>query len=182
VKGAIPLPSAKSEIRCKFAIMRKFRAWRYRLGVRTEDSQSSNPGSIPGSATKYLPPISCHFHYFQKLIFSQVTRDIAPKRQVGVTIGVTPAHCLSSLSDSTSGARCPGRVTLPRSSVACRCQPPRFKGRFFGAEASSNYLASAASCWFACFSAALTAVRKESLRFGACTSPDSVRRSETSLP
>ena len=24
---------------------------RYRLGVRTEDSQSSNPGSIPGSAT-----------------------------------------------------------------------------------------------------------------------------------
>ncbi len=26
--------------------------WRYRLGVRTEDSQSSNPGSIPGSATK----------------------------------------------------------------------------------------------------------------------------------
>src|SRR5271165_5468209 len=29
-------------------------AWRYRLGVRTEDSQSSNPGSIPGSATSYL--------------------------------------------------------------------------------------------------------------------------------
>ena len=28
--------------------------WRYRLGVRTEDSQSSNPGSIPGSATKFL--------------------------------------------------------------------------------------------------------------------------------
>jgi hypothetical protein len=27
---------------------------RYRLGVRTEDSQSSNPGSIPGSATKSL--------------------------------------------------------------------------------------------------------------------------------
>ena len=27
------------------------KAWRYRLGVRTEDSQSSNPGSIPGSAT-----------------------------------------------------------------------------------------------------------------------------------
>jgi hypothetical protein len=26
--------------------------WRYRLGVRTEDSQSSNPGSIPGSATR----------------------------------------------------------------------------------------------------------------------------------
>ena len=29
--------------------------WRYRLGVRTEDSQSSNPGSIPGSATSYHP-------------------------------------------------------------------------------------------------------------------------------
>jgi hypothetical protein len=28
---------------------------RYRLGVRTEDSQSSNPGSIPGSATRYHP-------------------------------------------------------------------------------------------------------------------------------
>src|SRR5436190_3244367 len=27
---------------------------RYRLGVRTEDSQSSNPGSIPGSATNHL--------------------------------------------------------------------------------------------------------------------------------
>src|SRR5450759_248099 len=26
---------------------------RYRLGVRTEDSQSSNPGSIPGSATSF---------------------------------------------------------------------------------------------------------------------------------
>src|SRR5260370_12317562 len=28
--------------------------WRYRLGVRTEDSQSSNPGSIPGSATNFI--------------------------------------------------------------------------------------------------------------------------------
>ncbi len=28
--------------------------WRYRLGVRTEDSQSSNPGSIPGSATRFF--------------------------------------------------------------------------------------------------------------------------------
>src|SRR5450759_3662686 len=28
--------------------------WRYRLGVRTEDSQSSNPGSIPGRATKVI--------------------------------------------------------------------------------------------------------------------------------
>ena len=25
--------------------------WRYRLGVRTSDSQSGNPGSIPGTAT-----------------------------------------------------------------------------------------------------------------------------------
>jgi hypothetical protein len=31
-------------------------SWRYRLGVRTEDSQSSNPGSIPGSATN-LPKL-----------------------------------------------------------------------------------------------------------------------------
>ena len=39
----------------QFAIMRKVSPkWRYRLGVRTEDSQSSNPGSIPGSATKAL--------------------------------------------------------------------------------------------------------------------------------
>ncbi len=37
---------------CKFVIIRKLPPeWRYRLGVRTEDSQSSNPGSIPGSAT-----------------------------------------------------------------------------------------------------------------------------------
>ena len=36
-----------------FAIIEALR-WRYRLGVRTEDSQSSNPGSIPGSATKSL--------------------------------------------------------------------------------------------------------------------------------
>ena len=34
--------------------------WRYRLGVRTEDSQSSNPGSIPGSATNLnLSAFSC---------------------------------------------------------------------------------------------------------------------------
>ncbi len=32
----------------------EFLKGRYRLGVRTEDSQSSNPGSIPGSATKIL--------------------------------------------------------------------------------------------------------------------------------
>jgi hypothetical protein len=37
----------------RFAIILEVpRPWRYRLGVRTEDSQSSNPGSIPGSATK----------------------------------------------------------------------------------------------------------------------------------
>ena len=28
--------------------------WRYRLGVRTPDSQSGNPGSIPGTATNHL--------------------------------------------------------------------------------------------------------------------------------
>ena len=40
VQGSEPLPPDR---------------WRYRLGVRTEDSQSSNPGSIPGSATKTVP-------------------------------------------------------------------------------------------------------------------------------
>jgi hypothetical protein len=43
--------------------------WRYRLGVRTEDSQSSNPGSIPGSATKVidslLPTASAYTDLFQ---------------------------------------------------------------------------------------------------------------------
>src|ERR1019366_9369937 len=35
-------------------MQKPFRKGRYRLGVRTEDSQSSNPGSIPGSATSSL--------------------------------------------------------------------------------------------------------------------------------
>src|SRR5207302_1610239 len=43
--------SAKSSTPSSFAIIKISRR-RYRLGVRTEDSQSSNPGSIPGSATK----------------------------------------------------------------------------------------------------------------------------------
>ena len=37
--------------------------WRYRLGVRTEDSQSSNPGSIPGSATNLLLSILNYSQY-----------------------------------------------------------------------------------------------------------------------
>src|SRR5579871_6248155 len=41
-------PNREWELR--FVII-TFYLWRYRLGVRTEDSQSSNPGSIPGSAT-----------------------------------------------------------------------------------------------------------------------------------
>src|SRR5271165_1874908 len=45
-------PGAAAAGIAKFAIIKKLPpAWRYRLGVRTEDSQSSNPGSIPGSAT-----------------------------------------------------------------------------------------------------------------------------------
>src|SRR5215471_5286307 len=36
--------------------------WRYRLGVRTEDSQSSNPGSIPGSATSHHPPLGAEIN------------------------------------------------------------------------------------------------------------------------
>jgi hypothetical protein len=55
------LRAASKEPRCaprKWPIRRKFLCynrslpgWRYRLGVRTEDSQSSNTGSIPVSAT-----------------------------------------------------------------------------------------------------------------------------------
>ena len=43
--------------RVLFLLCYNYRAskWRYRLGVRTEDSQSSNPGSIPGSATIQSP-------------------------------------------------------------------------------------------------------------------------------
>ena len=56
-------PGAAAAGFAEFAIMKKLPpAWRYRLGVRTEDSQSSNPGSIPGSATRHLllsPAISC---------------------------------------------------------------------------------------------------------------------------
>ena len=37
---------------------------RYRLGVRTEDSQSSNPGSIPGSATNNL--VGIHLDHLQR--------------------------------------------------------------------------------------------------------------------
>src|SRR5271166_3278543 len=48
-------PGAAAAGIAKFAIIKKLPpAWRYRLGVRTEDSQSSNPGSIPGSATSSL--------------------------------------------------------------------------------------------------------------------------------
>ena len=48
-------PGAAAAGIAKFAIIKKLPpAWRYRLGVRTEDSQSSNPGSIPGSATSTL--------------------------------------------------------------------------------------------------------------------------------
>jgi hypothetical protein len=37
--------------------------WRYRLGVRTPDSQSGNPGSIPGTATTHLSPASHSFSF-----------------------------------------------------------------------------------------------------------------------
>ncbi len=48
------LPCGEDEPHPPFATIRfcsPLSPWRYRLGVRTEDSQSSNPGSIPGSAT-----------------------------------------------------------------------------------------------------------------------------------
>src|SRR2546428_739019 len=50
--------------------------WRYRLGVRTEDSQSSNPGSIPGSATTLLAGRCRRVSAFQTVIGVQDhTRD-----------------------------------------------------------------------------------------------------------
>ena|SRR5208283_5810546 len=51
-----------------------------------------------------------------------------------------------------------------------------------GVRANSNYFFSAASCWFALLTAALTAARNGSLPAGACTLPDSVLRKETFLP
>src|SRR6266851_1162612 len=47
------LSSTRERLSRGFAIITASQG-RYRLGVRTEDSQSSNPGSIPGSATKPL--------------------------------------------------------------------------------------------------------------------------------
>src|SRR6202035_4477308 len=38
-----------------FFVISDSTGWRYRLGVRTSDSQSGNPGSIPGTATKFTP-------------------------------------------------------------------------------------------------------------------------------
>jgi hypothetical protein len=53
---------------------------------------------------------------------------------------------------------------------------------FAGTPANLNYFFSAASCWFALLTAALTAARNGSLPAGACTLPDSVLRKETFLP
>src|SRR5664279_4423481 len=51
-----------------------------------------------------------------------------------------------------------------------------------GTPANLDYLVSAASCWFAFWTAVFTATRNESVLAGGCTSPDSVLRKETSLP
>jgi hypothetical protein len=52
VKRRVPCElSATSAVRGLCYNQEDFARRRYRLGVRTEDSQSSNPGSIPGSAT-----------------------------------------------------------------------------------------------------------------------------------
>ena len=48
--------------------------------------------------------------------------------------------------------------------------------------ADINYLASAASCAAALFSAAFTAARNESVPLGACTSPESVFPKGTFFP
>src|SRR5215831_10450332 len=64
---------------------------RYRLGVRTEDSQSSNPGSIPGSATNSLLS-SRDFSdtYEQTLLDTQTHRDmwwVTVEAQMGHNLG-----------------------------------------------------------------------------------------------
>ena len=53
------------------------RNWRYRLGVRTEDSQSSNPGSIPGSATNYIPlrPAKSAGCFCPKIVLTPANRN-----------------------------------------------------------------------------------------------------------
>jgi hypothetical protein len=57
----------------RFVIISTRPRWRYRLGVRTEDSQSSNPGSIPGSATNlFLWP--CISSNSKKIILVELVR------------------------------------------------------------------------------------------------------------
>jgi hypothetical protein len=51
--------------RLRFTNVSPLEKWRYRLGVRTEDSQSSNPGSIPGSATNYSLIRLCRLFCYQ---------------------------------------------------------------------------------------------------------------------
>ena len=47
----IPFPGAARNVRIALAEVRTCSLWRYRLKVRTEPSQGSNPGSSPGIAT-----------------------------------------------------------------------------------------------------------------------------------
>jgi hypothetical protein len=54
-RGAVGMKLSESRL----CYNKRSSRWRYRLGVRTEDSQSSNPGSIPGSATNLI--LSCSF-------------------------------------------------------------------------------------------------------------------------
>ena len=50
-KLRVRLRTSSSRLVRRFAIAGERKVWRYRLRVRTEPSQGSNPGSIPGIAT-----------------------------------------------------------------------------------------------------------------------------------
>src|ERR1700676_2175299 len=58
---------------------------RYRLGVRTEDSQSSNTGSIPVSATKLPVAIRCSWLYFPRTLPRIQEQSMSLKDQESAT-------------------------------------------------------------------------------------------------
>src|SRR5437868_2994973 len=88
-----------------FLLCYNYRAskWRYRLGVRTEDSQSSNPGSIPGSATIQSP------------LQRNLTKSPTKRKKL-------PVFCYR-LYETLSGENAPGVTTMH--STARFLQAPR---------------------------------------------------------
>jgi hypothetical protein len=55
----IPFPEVARNVRIAPPEVRTCSLWRYRLKVRTEPSQGSNPGSSPGIATKLQKDAYC---------------------------------------------------------------------------------------------------------------------------